>query len=72
VSYQVRVDKDLCMSSGRCVADHPRAFRFDDDEIAETTETVNEVADEALLEAARDCPAEAILVLDDSGEQLAP
>ena len=72
MSYRVRVDKDLCMSSGRCVADQPRAFRFDDDEIAETTETVNEVADEALLEAARDCPSEAIEVFDDSGAQLAP
>ena len=72
MSHQVRIDKDLCMSSGRCVADHPQAFRFDDDEIAEPTDTIDQVSDEALLEAARECPSEAIEVLDASGNRLAP
>lgn len=72
MTYQVEVDKDLCMSSGRCVADHPQAFRFDDDELAETTDTIDQVADDALLEAARECPSEAIQVTDASGNHLAP
>jgi ferredoxin len=32
---RVRVNQDECMSIGRCLADAPNVFRFDDNELSE-------------------------------------
>ena len=68
--YTVSVDKDVCISSGMCVADAPSAFRFDDDELAEPVAPSPDLADERLLEIARNCPSGAIAVADESGAAL--
>jgi ferredoxin len=60
VSRTARVDKDACLSAGRCVADAPAAFRFDDDELAEPVDPWPDVPDELLVQVARGCPAGAI------------
>ncbi len=63
----VSVDKDVCISSGRCVADLPAAFRFDDEEIAEAVDPRPDVAAEWLLDVARNCPSGAITVSGSDG-----
>jgi ferredoxin len=68
MAYRVSVDKDVCISSGKCVADYPQAFRFDDDEIAETTSDADTLADDAMITAARNCPSGAVQVFDQAGE----
>jgi ferredoxin len=60
VGHGVRVDKDVCVSSGRCVADAPDGFRFDDDEIAEPTEAAPGLAADLLRAIADGCPSGAI------------
>ena len=35
MTYRVEIVTDDCMSSGKCVADFPTGFGFDDDELAE-------------------------------------
>lgn len=70
MAHTVRVDKDLCISSGKCVADFPRAFRFDDDEISEATENASSLTDDEMVEAARNCPSGAIAVLDEQGDEV--
>lgn len=72
MGYTVEVEKDLCMSSGVCIADHPEAFVFDADQISETTPEADQQPDEALVDAARNCPAEAIVVRDDDGKAIDP
>lgn len=67
-----RVDKEMCMSAGLCIADHPTAFRFDEDEIAETTPEAGLLPPEALRHAAQRCPAEAIVLTDDDGNPVDP
>ena len=32
---RVRIDQDECVSTGRCLADAPTVFRFDEDELGE-------------------------------------
>jgi ferredoxin len=64
MTYRVKVDGELCISSGKCVADFPAAFRFDADEVAEPTEGVRDLGDDEVIAAARNCPASAILVFD--------
>jgi len=63
MGYEVQVDKDMCISSGKCVADAPSAFRFDDEEISEPTEAASALPDAQLLEIARNCPSGAISLL---------
>ena len=67
MSYRVEVDGEVCISSGRCVAEHPEAFRFGpdgDDEVAETVPGAPPLPDDAALRLARACPSGALLVFD--------
>jgi len=58
------------MSVGRCVADFPAGFGFDDEELAMVLATVGELSDKQLLRAARNCPSRAIMVFDADGNQV--
>lgn len=58
------------MSVGRCVADFPAGFAFDDDELATVLPTAADLGDRQLLRAARNCPSRAILIFDAGGEQI--
>jgi ferredoxin len=70
MAYTVSVDKDVCISSGKCVADAPSAFRFDEDELAEPVSPSPGLSDEALLAVGRNCPSGAIAVFDQDGTPL--
>lgn len=70
MAYRVTIDQDECMSVGRCVADFPAGFGFDDEELATVLPTVGELDDRQLLRAARNCPSRAIAVFDAAGNQV--
>jgi ferredoxin len=67
---RIQVNVDDCMSSGKCVADYPNAFDFDDDELATVTDATV-LSDEQLIRAARNCPSRALVLLDDDGNTIA-
>ena len=69
---QVRIDKERCVSSGRCVADEPAAFAFDDAELAEVRPGADGLSVERLVVLARRCPGLAIEVRADDGMLLSP
>ena len=58
------------MSSGKCVADFPAAFGFDDDELAQVLDEATGLPDDQLLRAARNCPSRAIMLFDEDGNQI--
>jgi ferredoxin len=60
MEYRVAIDKDVCMSSGRCVLDEPEAFRFDEDQLAEPTAGVGTLAYDRLRAVLDACPSGAI------------
>jgi len=68
----VRIDRLICVGFEDCIVEAPNAFALDGDGIAEFTEHVAEAERERLLAAARSCPVDAIVVLDESGNQLHP
>ncbi len=70
MGFRVVVDQDECMSVGRCVADFPAGFGFDDDELAMVLPSVGELSEQQLLRAARNCPSRAIMVFDGDGNQV--
>lgn len=67
MGFRVEIDSETCVSSGKCVADHPDSFGFDDDELAVVQTGAARLDDAALLKAARRCPSGAILLLDAEG-----
>lgn len=64
MSYRIEVDREVCMSSGKCVADAPELFRFDGEEVAEPVPDAPPPGDERVLDLARACPSGALVVLD--------
>jgi ferredoxin len=66
------VNKAKCITSGDCVQTAPGVFQFDDEGKSEVYDEKG-APDNAILAAARACPAKAIMVVDeDSGSQLFP
>jgi ferredoxin len=68
MAFRVEVDQDECMSSGKCVANHPDTFDFDDDELVVLTSDAPAASDEVKLHAARNCPSGAITLFDNAGD----
>lgn len=72
MSYSARVDQEMCMASGVCVADAPSAFGFNADGLAEALPGAPGLGDERLVRLARNCPAGAILLVDEAGNDVDP
>jgi ferredoxin len=70
MSYTVRVDGDVCISTGNCVRRAPGAFAFDDDEISVPQPGAAELSDEELVQIARSCPVGAISLVGEDGKQV--
>jgi ferredoxin len=71
MALRLEVDPDACMSHGHCIAAHPDAFTFDDDEISRVVAGERDLTDEERRAVARLCPVSAIKVIDVvSGEEL--
>ena len=70
MGYRVEVDIEECVSAGKCVADNPTAFGFDDDELAMVLPGADDLGDETLLTAARRCPSGAIILTDEAGNRI--
>lgn len=68
MTLRAEVDQDVCLSSGKCVADAPSAFEFDDEEIAHSIDGARSLDGERLMAIARNCPSGAIRVLDGDNE----
>lgn len=60
MSYEVVLNGDECVSSGKCVATAAGFFVFDDDEIATVDRSKVPPDDASLLRIARQCPSGAI------------
>lgn len=65
-----RIDKQSCLSSGRCVTEAPEAFGFDGDHLAEVLPGASALPLARLCEIARACPAFAIRVWDADGSEV--
>lgn len=70
--YTARVDYEMCMASGVCVADAPGAFAFDVKGIAVALPGAADLGDDRLLRLARNCPAGAIVLIDEAGNEIDP
>ena len=70
MALRVWINQDDCISSGKCVADNPTAFAFDDDDLAIVLPGAATLGDERLIRAARTCPSGALRLVDDTGQEV--
>lgn len=68
---KVRVDRDLCAGMAYCIGVAPTVFELDEEGKAVVLDA-SSVDDETLLEAAKSCPLDAIILEDDEGNQVYP
>jgi ferredoxin len=68
---KVKIDRDLCIGVGNCVAIAPTVFELDEENKVVLIDT-KMVDDETLMEAAESCPVNAIIIEDDRGGQIYP
>jgi ferredoxin len=68
---KVRVDRDLCIGAGNCVAAAPTVFKLDKDNKAVVLK-LESVDEDTLMDAAESCPVDAIIIEDDNGNQIYP
>jgi ferredoxin len=70
MGYTAKVDRELCVGAGACIETAPKAFGFDDEHIAVVLPGVEEASDDKLLEVAKACPATAILLYEEDGQEV--
>jgi ferredoxin len=68
---KVRVDRDLCVGIGNCVALAPTVFQLDKENKA-TVLDISSASENKIMSAAESCPMSAIIVEDDQDNQLYP
>ena len=67
----IEVDRALCYGFGDCVDSQPAVFALDDEDVAIVLDPDAAPVDD-ILEAAQNCPVDAIAVLDEAGAQIYP
>lgn len=67
---RIEIDRQSCVSSGRCVNAARKVFQLDDDFLAEVIPEAPALERERALQIARACPTLAIRVFDENGEEL--
>jgi ferredoxin len=70
---RVRVDREACTGVQNCVVIAPEYFEMDSEGVARVLKAnVPEEDEDLLLDAAENCPVDAIILEDDDGEQIYP
>jgi len=67
----VKVDRELCIGVSNCVVIAPTVFELDDQNKVVVLDP-GSVDEETLMEAAKSCPQNAIILEDGDGNQLYP
>jgi len=68
---KISVDREKCISAATCIAIAPETFELDGEGKAVIKNPIGN--DEAtIIEAAKSCPTQAIIITDENGKQLAP
>ena len=81
---RIKVDRELCIGAASCIALLPEVFELDEEAKAVIKRAAGDKTSEwtdykdlpveasMILEAARSCPTNAIIIEDDNGKQIYP
>ena len=68
----IRIDRGLCIGSGNCVNLAPEIFEIDAENIVAFQDETPDIDASRLVDACAICPVDALIVEDESGEQIHP
>jgi ferredoxin len=68
---RLEIDRELCYGFGDCVSSAPEVFDLDAEDKAVVIDPDGLGVDD-IMEAAQNCPVDAIIVFDEDGTQLFP
>lgn len=71
MTYRILVNRELCESNAECVSLAPEVFSLDEEEFCVVLDPEGAKSKRILL-AARACPTDAIILIDEEGEQVWP
>ena len=69
--YRITIDRSACTGYAECVGIAPEVVRPGDDNVSVVLDS-EDTDDEAILDAARACPVDAITLIDEFEEQVWP
>lgn len=69
---KVQVDHDACIGCGTCVVVSPQVFELNGENKSVVKKDADLSGKENILTSAKACPVSAILVFDDTGNQIYP
>ncbi|HEY3117099.1 MAG TPA: ferredoxin [Chloroflexota bacterium] len=69
--YQITIDRGLCSGYAECAAIAPEVFELGKDKVS-TVIDAEGTDDETILDAARACPVDAIILIDEFEDQVWP
>jgi ferredoxin len=67
----IEVDRQLCYGFGDCVDTAPTVFALDDEDVSIVIDPDGAPLDD-VVEAAQNCPVDAIVIVDEDGAQIYP
>lgn len=70
--WTVHVDRDLCIGAATCVLMAPFAYNLDDEAKAVLLESIINDNPDDVLEGAKSCPVDAIIIKDEKGTIIYP
>lgn len=62
----------LCISTSNCMKVAPEVFEFDGENICALKENIPDIDRERLIDGCTVCPVDALIVIDEEGNQLVP
>lgn len=65
------VDREKCISAASCVAVAPEVFELDGEGKAIVKNATGN-DDQTIIDAAKACPTQAIIIVDEAGKQIVP
>jgi len=68
---KIVIDRDLCIGVASCVTVDPAVFKLDNEQKA-TVIDPNVSEDQEIIDAAKSCPTQAIILYDKNGRQIFP
>jgi len=68
---RIEIDRDECTGCGNCEDIAPDVFQLDDEGVSTVVDPAG-ADDDTIREAAESCPVDAIILYDDSGNQVYP
>jgi len=69
--YQITIDRELCSGYAECAGIAPEVFQLGRDKISTIVDPEG-ADDETVLDAARACPVDAIILVDEYEDQVWP